>query len=135
METKFESRIGKIASSDEKIFTFLSNFNNFRNFLPPDKAADFESTEEQCKFNVPPVGKLTLKVVEKEPFSTIKIMGEGMGNQQFFMWVQLKMVEPGDTRVKLTFKADVNPMIKMMISKPIQDFLDKLVDAMEKIPG
>jgi carbon monoxide dehydrogenase subunit G len=56
-----------------------------------------------------------------------------MANQKFVFWIQLVKKEEFDTRIKLTIKADLNPMLKMMAQKPLQNFLDKLVDAMEKM--
>jgi carbon monoxide dehydrogenase subunit G len=135
METKFESKTGKSELSDEKLYTFLSNFNNFKTFIPADKIGNFESTEDSCKFSVPVVGEMKLAVTEREPYKTLKVSGSGMGNQSFLLWIQLKQMAENDTRIKLTMKADLNPMIKMMASKPIQEFLDKLVDAIVKIPG
>jgi carbon monoxide dehydrogenase subunit G len=134
METTFESRIGTIHSSDEKIYTFLNNFNNFKNFIPADKIEKFESSEDHCKFGVPGIGEIGLRILEREPFKTIKVTGEGMVNQKFTLWIQLKQIAENDTKVKLTMKADMNPMVKMMAAKPIQDFLNKLVDAIEKVP-
>lgn len=133
METKIESRIGTIAAGEEKIYNFMSNFNNFKQFIPVDKIQDFESTEDSCRFSVPNMGKVGLRIVEKTPFNTIKISGDGMANQQFNFWVQLKEMDENDTKVKLTIKADLNPMLKMMVNKPLQNFVDKLVEAMEKM--
>ena len=56
-----------------------------------------------------------------------------MANQQFNLWVQLKQVAHNDTKVKITIKADLNPMLKMMVNKPLQNFVDKLVEGMEKM--
>ena len=133
METKFESRVGKINSNEEKIYSFISDFNNFKKLVPEDKISNFQSSENSCKFTVPGAGEVGLKILEKIPTNTIKITGEGMSNQSFVFWVQLKSVSTDDTRIKLTIKADLNPMIKMMASKPLQNFLDKLVDALEKM--
>lgn len=133
METKIESRVGKINTNQDRIYNFVTNFNNFKQFIPADKVQDFESTEDSCHFSVPNIGKVGLRIVEREPYETVKITGEGMANQQFFLWIQLKQVTEMDTRVKLTIKADLNPIVKMMAAKPLQDFLDKLVDAMEKM--
>jgi carbon monoxide dehydrogenase subunit G len=134
METKFESRIGTILSSDEKIYNFLSNFNNFKSFIPSDKVEKFESSEDYCKFSVPGIGDVGLRIVNREPYKTIKVSGDGMANQKFFLWIQLKQITETDTKIKLTMQAGLNPMLKMMVSKPLQEFLNKLVDAMEKIP-
>ncbi len=133
METKFESRIGKINSSELNIYNFISDFNNFKNFIPADKVKDFQSTENNCRFSIPGAGDVGLKILEKTPNNTIKITGEGMSNQSFIFWIQLKEMSVSDTRIKLTIKADLNPMLKMMAAKPLQSFLDKLVDAMEKM--
>jgi carbon monoxide dehydrogenase subunit G len=133
METKIESRVGTITSSEEKIYNFVSNFNNFKQFIPADKVQDFESTEDSCHFSVPNMGKVGLRIIEKTPFNTVKVSGDGMANQQFNLWVQLKQVAENDTKVKVTIKADLNPMLKMMVSKPLQNFVDKLVEAMERM--
>ena len=133
METKIESRVGTIASNEERIYNFISNFNNFKQFIPADKVQDFESTEDSCKFSVPNMGKVGLRIIEKTPFNTIKISGDGMANQQFNLWVQLKQASENDTKVKITIKADLNPMIKMMVAKPLKNFVDKLVEAMERM--
>ena len=133
MESKFESRVGKVNANEDVIYNFISNFNNFKQFIPADKVQDFQSTEDSCQFSVPNMGKVGLKIIEKIPYNTIKITGDGMANQKFVFWVQLKQAAEKDTRVKLTIKADLNPMLKMMASKPIQNFLDKLIDALEQM--
>jgi carbon monoxide dehydrogenase subunit G len=134
METKFESRVGKINASDEHVFAFLTDFNNFRQFIPSGKIENFEASRDHCKFSIPGMGNIGFRIVEKDPFKTVKISGEGMANQQFFFWIQLKQIATAETHIKLTIKADLNPMVKMMVSKPLQNFLDKLVEAIEKIP-
>jgi carbon monoxide dehydrogenase subunit G len=133
METKIESRVGTIKASDERIYSFLTDFNNFKQFIPADKVQDFQSDENSCRFSVPNIGQVGLRVAEKTPFHTVKVTGDGMANQQFILWVQLKQAAENDTKVKITIKADINPMLKMMVSKPLQNFVDKLVEAMEKM--
>lgn len=133
METKIESRIGTIASNEERVYNFISNFNNFKQFIPADKLQDYQSTEDSCKFSVPNMGQVGLRIIEKTPFNTVKVSGDGMANQQFNLWVQLKQVGENDTKVKITIKAELNPMLKMMVSKPLQNFVDKLVEAMERL--
>lgn len=133
METKIESRIGTISSNEERVYNFISNFNNFKQFIPADKLQDYQSTEDSCKFSVPNMGQVGLRIVEKTPFNTVKVSGDGMANQQFNLWVQLKQVGENDTKVKITIKAELNPMLKMMVSKPLQNFVDKLVEAMERL--
>ncbi|MGD2034327.1 MAG: SRPBCC family protein [Bacteroidales bacterium] len=129
---KLESKIGKIVNTDEQVYNFLTDFNNFKNLIPEDKISDWESDEDSCSFSVNPIGKTGIKIVEKEPFKLIKLASLEEDKYNFTFWVQLKMVEENDTRIKLTLKADLNPMIQMMAKKPLQEFLDKLVDQLVK---
>lgn len=129
--TKFESRIGKIQSSQEKVFNFLSDFNNFKQFIPGDKVDNWKSDIDTCSFNVSGIGEVGLKIVEKDPFDLIKITGNGMASVEFYLWIQLKEVIEKDTRVKLTMKAELNPMMKMVASKPLNNFLELMVKYME----
>jgi carbon monoxide dehydrogenase subunit G len=134
METQIESRTGKISSPASRVYAFMSSFNNFGLLIPKDKVKDWQSTEDHCQFTVDGIGKVGLRIIEKEPNSLVKITGEEGSKLNFFFWIQLKDVSDNDTRIKLTIKADLNPMIKMVATKPLQNFVDTLVDQLEKIP-
>ncbi len=129
--SSYESRIGKIKSGSEAIFGFVGDMRNFSRFLPEDTVQNWEAERDECSFEVPPVGKARIKIVRKDPCETVKFAGYGLNNTEFYLWVQLKEISDDDTRVKLTIKADLSPALKMMASKPIKDFLDKLVTGME----
>ncbi len=127
--TTFESDIKKATFPDEKIFTFISDFNNFGHLIPQDKVKDWQSTEDTCKFSVEGIGEAGLKIIDKEPFKTVKYTADGKVPFNFYLWIQLKQVAENDTRIKLTIKADLNPMMKMMVSKHVKKFLNMLGDA------
>ena len=127
-ETKIESKIGKIESSSEKVYTFLSDFNNFENLVPADKIQNWQSTKDSCSFDVSGVGKFGMKIIEKDPFSTIKISNDENVPFNFFFWVQLKEIEEKKTGIKITIKAQLNPMLKMVAQKPLQQMIDTIVD-------
>lgn len=129
--TTFESRIGKIQSSQKAVYSFLSDFNNFEQFIPGDKASDWKSDKNKCSFKVNGIGEVGLEIMEREPDKLIKITGSGMASVEFYMWIQLKELEEHDTRVKLTLKADLNPMIKMVASNPLKNFLEIMITKME----
>lgn len=130
---KLESKIGKIESSDQKIYEFLTNFNNFQQLIPADKIKDWEADENSCSFSIDPVGKTGFKIIEKEPYKMVKLTNKEQTAYNFFFWVQLKQVEENQTAVKLTMDVDLNPMMQMMAKKPLQNFLDTLVDQLKKL--
>ncbi len=130
--TKFESRIGKLDTSGEKAFNFLSDFRNFNRFIPEDKVKEWEASAEQCKFTVDGIGKAGLKIIEKEPNKLVKISGDGTAGLEFFFWIQIKEIEEKDTRIKLTIKADLNPMMKIVAAKPLKSFVNLMIDKIEE---
>ena len=129
--THVESRIGKIKAKDETVYQFLSDFNNFRDLVPADKISNWESSEDHCRFSINGIGDVGLNILEKKPFNTIKYGGDSLANVHFNLWIQLKRIEDGDTRVRITIKADLNPMLSMVAKKPLQDFVNILVDKLE----
>ena len=130
--SSFESRIGKVNSEAEKIYNFATDMRNFNRFLPEDTIESWEASEDECSFEVSPVGKAKISIVRKDPCNTVKYSGYGLNETEFYLWLQLKELEKDDTRVKLTIKADLNPGLKMIAKGPIKQFLDKLVKGMEE---
>jgi carbon monoxide dehydrogenase subunit G len=129
---KIESRIGKVEEGDEKIFQFLSSFKNFEDLIPQNRVNNWEATEDSCRFSIDGIGEVGLKIVDKEPNKVIKYSGDNLAKVGFNFWIQLKQVSNLDTRVKITFKADLNPMLNMVAKKPLQEFVEILVERLEK---
>jgi carbon monoxide dehydrogenase subunit G len=126
--TEFESKIVAIQRTPEDIFRVLSDFRLFTPFIPQDKIEAWEADEDSCRFNVKGIGQTGLKIIEKEPFKTVKITGDGKLPFEFFLWIQLKETAPYNTRMKLTLKADLNVMLKMMLQKQLQEGIDAMAD-------
>jgi len=126
--TKFESEIKAVSYPGEKIFNFLSDFDNFGEVLPKEKIKNWQSFGDHCTFEVDMVGEVGLRIVDRTPFDTIKYEAEGNTPVNFFLWIQIKEVADSDSRIKLTIKADMNPMIKMVASGPIKKFLEVLAN-------
>ncbi len=133
MEVKIESKIGRLRNDEERIYAFISDCNNFQQFVVNDKIKDWQSDSEACDFSVDGIGHLAFRIVEKNPNNLVKFSIESTQAENVFLWVQLKNVTVGDTRVKLTAKLNVNPMMKMFISKPLKEGLDKVVDTLERM--
>lgn len=129
---KIESKIGKSTSSDQQIYKFITNFHNFQELLPADKVSGWESSEEKCSFQVDPLGRTGLMIVEKKPSSLVKMSSDPeFSKYQFTIWIQLKKVAPDDTRVKITIEPLVNKMLLPMLKIPLKKLADSIVDKME----
>jgi hypothetical protein len=129
---KIESKIGKSTHSDEKIYTFASNFHNFKDLLPANRVSGWEASEDKCSFNVDPLGRTGLVILEKVPYKVIKMVSDPeFSSYQFTIWIQLKKVDQADTRVKITVEPQVNRMLLPMIKGPLKKFADGLIDKIE----
>lgn len=134
--TEFVSEVKTIPHDEDRIFTMLSDLSNLERIkdrLPQDKIQDFEFDSDSCSFALAPVGKITFRIVEREPNKTIKFETTN-SPVPLFLWIQLKQVAPEDTKLKMTIKADLNPFIKPMVSKPLQDALDKIAVVIASLP-
>lgn len=129
---KIESKIGKSVSMDQQIFVFISNFHNFKDLLPADKVSGWEASEEKCSFQVDPLGRTGLMIVEKQPYSLVKMSSDPeFSSYQFTIWIQLKKVARDDTRIKITIEPLVNKMMLPMLKIPLKKLADGIIDKME----
>lgn len=134
--TEFVSEIKQIPQNDERIYAMLSDLSNFRTDqrrIPQDKIKDFEFDSDSCSFSVSPVGKITFQIVDREPCKTIKFQTTN-SPVPLFLWIQLKQVQEMDTRMRLTVRAELNSFLKPMVSKPLQDALDKISTVLASLP-
>lgn len=134
--TEFNSEVKTIPHNDDRIFTMLSDLSNLERIkdrIPQDKIKDFEFDSDTCSFAVDPVGKITFQIVEREPNKTIKFTTTN-SPVPLNLWIQLVQVAENDTRMKMTIRAELNPFIKPMVSKPLQDALDKISTVIASLP-
>lgn len=125
-----------IPQNDERIFAMLSDLSNLERIkdrIPQDQIKDLEFDSDSCSFSVSPVGKITFRIVNREPNKTVKF--ETINSPlPLFLWIQLKQVGEMDTRMRLTARAELNPIIKPMVSKPLQEAVDRISEALASLP-
>lgn len=133
MESKFESRVGKILANQERVYQLIADFSNLQGMIPADKVKDFTSDTDSCSFTVDKLGKFGMHIIEREPNKQIKVASDPTVPFKFNLWIQLKEVDESDTRVKVTLKANLNPIMKMAAKKPLTEFVEMLVSRLETI--
>ena len=136
MTTTFESAVKTINTNKKDIFNTLSDLRNvekIKDRIPQDKVKEIKLDQDSIAFVVDPVGNLCLRIIEREEFKTIKFTAE-KSPIDFLLWIQLVETTDNETKLKVTLKADLNPMLKMMASKPLEQFINMLADALVTIP-
>jgi carbon monoxide dehydrogenase subunit G len=134
--TEYTSEIKTIPYSDEQVYAMLSDLSNLervKDRIPKDHIKNFSFDKDNCSMEVNPIGKVDFQIVNREPFKTVKF-GTTNSPVPLFLWIQLKQSEENVTKLKITVRAELNPFIKTMVSKPIQEGLNKLADVIATLP-
>lgn len=132
MSSKFESSIKTIPYTQQQVFNNISDLNNLdkvKDRIPEDKVKDFTFDSDSVSINVSPVGDIKLRIIERDSPKCVKFETE-KSPVPFNLWIQLLPVSETSCKMKLTIKADINPFIKGMVSKPLQEGLEKIADAL-----
>ncbi len=159
--SKYESNVKQIAASVEQVYQKLSNLENLRPIIENaqdnealkqklqdagqdpaqlDQLKNVELTSDRLAVPAGMIGTLALRIIEREENKTIKFETEQspvLAN----MWIQVLPTSevttadglPG-TKMRLTLKADLNPMLKMMIGSKLQEGIDKFADMLAILP-
>lgn len=133
--TTYESDIKTISSNEEMVFGILSDLNNLKKIQEKtpltDKVKDLQFETDSCSFVVEGFGRVGFRIIEREPFKTVKFESE-KAPFQVNVWVQLKQVQENETALKLTLKADLPMMIKMMVDKKLKEGINMVADLLVK---
>lgn len=134
--TTYESEVKTILFSNKMVFAKLADLNNLATIK--DKiSADSGVSEmiydaDSVTFSVNSVGKIILRIVEREAYKTIKFETEN-SPIPFTLWIQLISKFENNTQLKITLKADLPMMVKMMLGSKLQDFINQFADGLTKI--
>ena len=111
----------------------LSNLEGIKDRLPEDKVKNLSFTADSLSVEVPPVGTVTLEIVEREPEKCIKF-GTTTSPLPFNLWIQIVAMGEAECKIKLTVGMELNPFMKTMVQKPLQEGLEKMADMLAVIP-
>lgn len=106
-----------------QVYAFLADMNNHRKLMP-DNIEDWESTADVASFNIKNVTKLSLKIDERVVNSLIRVIPAE--KPPFDMELKWELIDVGDgTQATFTINADLNMMMKMFASGPLQKLVDE----------
>jgi len=128
--TNFKSPEVEINVSAEVLYNKLSNVNNLRNILPP-QVSEFESTEDSCCFKMGGMPTIHLEIKEKIPNSKISLLAK---DSKVPFTLECNISENGNmAKATLEINAELNMMMKMMLEKPLANFLNSASEGLKKL--
>lgn len=133
--SKFESGIKHIPHPQTAVYNALSDLSNLdkvKEKLPEDKIKDLSFDSDSLTIGAP-MGSVSMRIIEREEPKCIKFATE-KSPIAANLWIQIVPEGEDACKMKLTIKADINPFIKGMVSKPLQEGLEKIADVLAMIP-
>ena len=117
----------------EEVYSFLKDCNNHET-LQPENIYNWSSTEDEASFTIKNMAKLSLKIEERKENTEIKFVP--LGETPFdvsLIW----LMEPSEsgTAVTLELNADLNMMMKMVASGPLQKLVDFQTQRLAEVLG
>lgn len=131
----FESSIKEIKYSQETVFSKISDLNNLKSVedkLPKDKIKSMTYDSDSVTITVDPVGSLSLRIIERQPYKTIKFVAD-QAPILFNMWIQLLPTSEESCKMKVTIKAELNMLTRNFLKKPLQDGVEKIATMISMI--
>lgn len=158
---KYESKIKLIAAPVETVYATLSNLENFRPILDNaannpmvaekmkeagqdpsqlEKLKDVELSADRIAIPAPMIGSLALNIIEREESKCIKFATD-QAPVDANLWIQVLPTNEISSpyggqgcKLRLTLKADLNMMMKMMIGSKLEGGIDKFADMLAMLP-
>ena len=123
--SKFESSIKQIAYPQQSVYNMLSDLTNIervKDKVPEDKLQGLTFDKDTISVNVPPVGAVSMRIIERDEPKTIKFASE------------ILPVSETSSKMKLTIDADIPFFAKTMVSGPLKEGIEKIAEALATIP-
>lgn len=137
---QFESNIKYVPYSQERVYNKLEDLNNLAALKERfeqvrekvgDKIQDMSFDRDSLTLSVQGMN-VTLRIIEREPCKCIKFEGD-KSPIPVNLWIQVLPVTSEQAKLKVTIRAEVNMFMKAMVTKPLQEGVEKIADMLAMI--
>ncbi|MFA6923628.1 MAG: hypothetical protein WC223_05180 [Bacteroidales bacterium] len=130
--TKIESQKTLINNSSEKIYNFLSDFNNFFKLMP-EQVINWKSDENECSFTIKGMVDIKMQIAEKIPYSKIVYKSAKGFTLDFNLICEIEKIDETKCNAKLHFEAELSQVLKMMVETPLKNFVGILIKKLKEL--
>ena len=132
----FQSRKGTLDCTPSEVYDFVTDIKNLQQFIPQNAGiSGLEIERESCSFNISSMGNVDLRLSEKIPDEKIVFNGTLFRSNDFSLVVDIMRNLAGKADVSVMVSSHLNPILRMMVAGPVQTFLEKMMEEMEKYKG
>lgn len=128
---KLGSPIVNVPKSQKEIFSFITDLNNFEQLMP-ESIQKFEVDGDSFVFGLKGMPEIRLVLKEKNEFDNV-VLAAASSKLSFTLTTKIDAISDTNSDVQLLFEGEFNPMMAMMIKKPLQKFIDTLSENISKL--
>jgi len=127
--TEIESKHGIVSRQPYEMYMTFTDLENFKRMLPEDKQGEITATYDTLQATVQGFS-IGVKVHQRVPYSRIELVDYG-APLAFHIVIHFEPAaqDAYKTDFWINVEADLNLMMKMMLSGKIKEALDKVVDS------
>ena len=125
-----EGRKIVVNKSVNTLVEMLNKPEDYKNLMP-DSLQNFEVRDNGFKFGIKGMPEIALKIEEVSEKAVV--LKSASSSLDFELKGAMNALNENQTEVQLFFEGKFNPFIKMMVEKPLQNFINSLSDNLEKI--
>ena len=129
--TNFQSTV-TVNKPLTEVYTFLSDLNNHQKLMP-ENIYNWSSTTDEARFTIQNMAKLALKVSSRTENEEIVIVTSEAGPFAVELKWSLKDNGNNTTEASHSISADLNMMMKMLASGPLQKLADHQTGKLQSI--
>ena len=118
-----------VNKSSSELVALLKNPEDYKNLMP-DSLQSFEVRDNGFKFSLKGMPEIALKI--EEVTDNQVVLKSASSSLDFALKGMMNSIGENQTEVQLLFDGNFNPFIKMMVEKPLQNFINSLTDNLEK---
>lgn len=117
--------------SAQEMFEFLTQLENFEQLMP-ESIQKFVVEGESFLFALKGMPEIRLVLKEKTEFSQV-VLGAASSKLSFSLIADIEAVSESSSEVELSFEGKFNPMMAMMVKKPLTSFINTLTENIAKL--
>jgi hypothetical protein len=129
---KLESQKVTANKSQQELFNFLTNVENFEQIMPQSKEKFEVTSQDTFLFQLKGMPEIRLKIMEtKEP--ELIVLGSTSDKFPFTLNTHIEKAGESQSEVYMDFEGQFNAMMSMMIKSPLKKFITALTENIGKL--
>jgi len=120
-----------IAKSSKEAYNFFMTLENFE-LLMPTSTEKFEVEGDSFLFGLKGMPEIRLVLGNSVEYSKVSL-GAASSKLSFTLEANILSISDRSSEVQLQFDGDFNPMMAMMVKKPLTNFIDTLTENIAKL--